>query len=305
MNISISPRRLFMLGFALLLLTNLVVLAGVAYNRSGEPDARITLTERELRPWHSYNDENSGFALRVAWRISDDQEDDHYLYYSRPQIFPYYRGNTEWLDSNKLDALGFDTDEIFRRGDDPDRYKVPISREAYVVLEYDGDAYRRALSHAQATVNKEKKALADRSDDEELQERVKKAERWLEFERIENSRLFVVNVGPDPDLLRQQYSDRGHFIIAKGLVSADYFDSCDRMGVFGRIQQVHIDSIHVPLRFREQFDAILVPRSVRSEDPPQPPRYAVDLAYGSRLEPWIEDVRPLPETADRPASETP
>ena len=32
----------------LLVLTNAVVLAGVAYNRSGEPEVEITLTEREL-----------------------------------------------------------------------------------------------------------------------------------------------------------------------------------------------------------------------------------------------------------------
>ncbi len=294
MKISISPRRLFVLGFALLLLTNIVVLAGVAYNRSGDPDARITLTERELIPWHSYNNENSGFALRIAWRIVGDPENDRYLFYSRPELFPYYQGNPEWLDSKKLDALGFDTDAIFQKGDDPDRYKIPVSREAYVVLEYDGDAYRQVLAQAQARVNKEKKALAARPDDEELQERARKAERWLAFEHIENSRLFVVDAGPDPALLRQQYSDRGRFIIAKALVQAEYVDSCDRTGVFGRIEQVNINSIHVPLSFREQFEAILVPRTVRPEDPPIPPRYAVDLSYGGRLEPWIEGVQALP-----------
>jgi hypothetical protein len=303
MKISISTRQLFMLGFALLLATNIVVLAGVAYNRSGEPDTRITLTERELMPLSSYSYENSGFSLWVIWRVLSSQEDDNYLYYSRPSVYSGYGGHPAWLDSKKLDTLGFDTDEIFQRGDDPDYYKIPVSREAYIVLEYDGDAYQQALAYAQATVNKEKKALAAKPEDEELQERVQKAERWLAFERIENSRLFAVDAGPDPELLRQQYSDRGRFIIARALVQAQYVDSCDETGVFGRIRQMHIDSIHVPLEFREQFDTILVPRTVRPDDPPTPPRYAVDLAYGGRLEPWIESVRQLSETVDQPTSE--
>lgn len=306
MNISLSPRRLFVLGFVLLLVTNIVVLAGVAYNRAGETEARLTLTERELTPQYSYNDENSGFSLWVTWRILDDQENDDYLYYSHPSGFPSYGKHPAWLDSKKLDTLGFDTDEIFQRGDDPDYYKIPVSREAYIVLEYDGDAYQQALAYAQVTVNKNKKALAAKPEDEELQERVQKAERWLAFERIENSRLFAVDAGPDPELLRQQYSDRGRFIIGRALLQAVYIDNFDETGVFGRVEQLNIDSIHVPLEFREQFDAILVPRTVRPEDPPTPPRYAVDLAYGSRLEPWIEGVHALnPENSEQAEAASP
>ena len=41
-------RKLIIASVVLLLLTNVVVLAGVAYNRSGAPLISIELTEREL-----------------------------------------------------------------------------------------------------------------------------------------------------------------------------------------------------------------------------------------------------------------
>ena len=48
-------------AIALIVLTNVVVLAGVAYNRSGEPDATVTLTERELN-------------LAGSWRLEDRED---------------------------------------------------------------------------------------------------------------------------------------------------------------------------------------------------------------------------------------
>ena len=61
--------KLILACVSLLLLSNVVVLAGVAYNRSGEPLASIELTERELPLRVTYNstDDDSGTALSLKW----------------------------------------------------------------------------------------------------------------------------------------------------------------------------------------------------------------------------------------------
>ena len=56
---------------ALLVLTNIIVLVGVAYNRMGDTETSLLLTERELSlPYRSYSKkENSGLSLRVNWNV--------------------------------------------------------------------------------------------------------------------------------------------------------------------------------------------------------------------------------------------
>ncbi len=297
MKITFSTSSLFVLGFILLLITNIVVLAGVAYNRSGEPDTQIRLTERELGLPNSYRpfkDENSGLALTLLWRVYEERE---YRLFSRPWQFSYYGVSPKWLDSDKLKTLGFNTDAILGSGNEPERRKVSIPLEAYIVLEYDGDSYRRSLAFTQANSVKAKQSLASNPEDTKSRKRFENAEKWLAYEQTEASRLFAVDAGIDPVALRQQYSDPSRFIIAKGMISADYrSNNCDKPGVFGRIDRINIQSIHVPFQFRKQFDGIKVLPYVRDDDPIRPPRYAIDLAYGKRLEPWIETVRKLSDT---------
>src|SRR5690606_12668009 len=56
-------------GLALIALTNCWILASVAYNRSGEPEAVLLLSERELLPSrHWRQQENSGVALALLTR---------------------------------------------------------------------------------------------------------------------------------------------------------------------------------------------------------------------------------------------
>lgn len=297
MKITFSSRQLFVLGFLLLLATNILVLAGVLYNRSGEPDARITLTERELRPPYYTHDENSGIGLQITWRTQSNRMNERYLYNPRPLLFSSYGNLADWLDRDKLDALGLDTETVLKNGVDRKRRKASVPREAYLVLEYDGAAYRQALAQAQAAVTKEREALASKPGDKTLQERLEKAELWLSVEQTEASRLFAVDAGLNPGLLRQRYSDRSGYIIAKGLISAEYRSSdCDKPNVAGRIERINIDSILVPLQFRKLFDDMELPRTRYTDDTPKPPRYSVELVYGSRLEPWIEDVHRLPDS---------
>jgi hypothetical protein len=73
------------------ILANAVALVGVARNRSGEPEAEVLLTEREL-PFAPWTDETTGVFLRLEWQRS----------------LPGSKVETPWLDRAKLESLGFD-----------------------------------------------------------------------------------------------------------------------------------------------------------------------------------------------------
>jgi len=66
-----SRKHTLLAGLGLIALTNAIALSGVVYNRSGDPEATLRLTQRELRtPYRWYgNRENSGLALSLVWRV--------------------------------------------------------------------------------------------------------------------------------------------------------------------------------------------------------------------------------------------
>jgi hypothetical protein len=80
------------LAIMLVIVVNIAALAGVWYNRTGPPDAVITLTEREL-PLFNAQEDDSGIALRIAYRRAESDQ------------------NETWLDRAKLEELGFDYPE--------------------------------------------------------------------------------------------------------------------------------------------------------------------------------------------------
>ena len=59
-------------GLALITGVNAIALGGVAYNRSGEAESTLRLSERELRAPYKWSGskENSGLALHLDWRTS-------------------------------------------------------------------------------------------------------------------------------------------------------------------------------------------------------------------------------------------
>lgn len=65
-----SRKTTWIAGLMIIVLTNVIALGGVAYNRAGEPDGTLVLTERELRlPYSSgLARENSGLSLTIEWR---------------------------------------------------------------------------------------------------------------------------------------------------------------------------------------------------------------------------------------------
>ncbi|MDX2494371.1 MAG: DUF4824 family protein, partial [Desulfuromusa sp.] len=93
-----SSRGLFLLGLLLLLLTNVAILAGVAANRSGNPETQVVLTEREVQIPYRSQKENSGLALHLNWRVGGVGDGGGFS--SRWNSPP-------WFDIAKLKELGF------------------------------------------------------------------------------------------------------------------------------------------------------------------------------------------------------
>lgn len=279
-------------GGAVVLITNIVILAGVVYNRSGATPTAITLTEREMTIASS-GEENTGRALRVQWQQ------------------PHIRGleqreGPEWFDQAKLEAVGYDCHVSPTDPNAEQFYQKALPRKAYMVLEYDGAAWvtwlkewEHDLDWTADRVRRGKRSEESLNKEKELSERVKQTA----------SRLVAVDIGWDPAQLRRQYPDPAQFIIAPALVELQYIrtdaqKSGPRRAPFlrGVVSELLVDEIHVSLEHRAILDQI------QREDKQKPrqwsrfgqlpegvdqPRYGVTLRYGKRQEPWIVTVEKL------------
>ena len=107
-----------LLAAAVVMVSNGLVLFGVARNRAGGPVETIQLTQREL-PKGFAEKEDTGVSLRFNWNMGF-----------------YGTDNSAWLDEAKLRSIGFDTAAALR-----DKKHQPLPRPAFVVLEYDGPAW--------------------------------------------------------------------------------------------------------------------------------------------------------------------
>lgn len=281
MKILLSSRGLFSLGFIVLVATNIVVLSGVASNRSGEPESQIILTERELQLPYQVHEENSGLALRLTWRALGKVED--YNNYSD------WRTPT-WLSAKKLEELGFNINNYLSSVGNTTFYKQPIPKEVFIVLENDGEPYREAVKRAEVALDREESSFKLNPSDKRLRDNFERAEKRLKRERIKETRLFAIDAGLDPSELREKYREQSRFIITKGLIKARYDHDKNKKKVFGYISRLSVASIHVPLKHRQVFDSVLAQDKSKKNDF-ETPRFEVELAYGSRLEPWIVSVK--------------
>ena len=274
MPVKYNQRMLFIIGFLLLILTNIVVLMGVASNRSGDHGNPILLTERELGLPYSYKRDNSGLSLRVNWRM---------LSIEKEQIRYWGSRESQWFDENALKKLGFDTERYLASRDDTGYPKRPITKEVFIALEYGGEPYDTMLTRAEMAVTKAIELSQLKNDDETLSANLKDAKDQFERERVSESRLFAIDASRDAGELQRKYSDTTRYIITKGVVYPSYNSNTKR--VFGHIKRVSIEQITVPLKFRKAIDSVR--NQHRAWKKAQPPRYLVSLIYGTRLEPWV------------------
>lgn len=284
-------------AIALIVLTNVVVLAGVAYNRSGEPDATVALTERELH-WQnsrSWTDrEDSGLYLILKWSMPG-----YYDYYWKP------RGNN-WLNENKLKELGFNTSYPLDKKKASRYYSRQMPRQAYVVLEFGGDAYQDWLKKSRERIEEKRRELSEEKKPgkrKNLENDIKNKENSL----VTQSRLFAIDAGTNPKALRKQYPEKSKYIITPAIfkismqytqVEKDQPRSSAKRYLSGRVRKVSISEIHVTSDYRSFFTSDIkthtktyLPRNKPLSD--LEPRYQVTLNYGKRHEPWIADVKKL------------
>ena len=265
--------KILIAGLAIIIVTNVVALAGVVYNRSGEPDGVIELTERELGMPYRYrmNKENTGLGLSIdcidCW------------------------GSPDWFTQAKLIELGFAFQPKQEKGEWLVGYDKVLPRKVYLVLEYDGPAYRQALVDAENELVEEQALLSSNPGIEEFINRVKYAQNQLDRELHYNSRLFAIDVGLDRASLRDTYPDSNQYILMQALVRPiwNYNNEKEEDEWLGRITDLLIDTINIPLEYRAVFEPLenLEPRYSRDD---LLPRYKVVVAFGKRAEPWVIGV---------------
>lgn len=278
--------RFIVAGVALILATNVVALAGVAYNRSGEPESALKLSQRELRlPYYATNEhDNSGISLSFRWRTLNADSDTPYGFgtYS-----PGWRGASTWIDQAKLAALGFDVSKPVDSTEGRLHYNKLLSKEVLLVLELDGAAYQSALARAKEAAEQEQSLFAANPENPKLKERAKTAnDRYLQ-ETQENSRLFAIDAGLDNTALRAKYADRTRYLIVRGQVRPQLNEIDHKLRLSGYISRLSIDEVNVPLSFRPLFEPMLREAGRRTQSTPH---YEVTLTYGKRFEPWITAV---------------
>ncbi|QEY64381.1 DUF4824 family protein [Metapseudomonas lalkuanensis] len=259
-----KARTALLSGLALIGLTNAIALGGVWFNRSGEPDSRLLLSERELHRDHDWTlRENSGLALRLDWRLPSDPNSDD-LYQRLP------------LDDAKLQQLGFTA------GDREGLRFDNRNREVLVVLELDGPARKAELERARQRLTEAEGELRAKPADKRRQDAERAARDYLEQEEKRDSRLFAVDVGLDREALRVRHADRSRYAIVRGSVNAWVRDG----QLTGQIGSLRISEINVPHAWREALGEELA-RDRHSESPP---RFRLWMSIGQRLEPWIDSA---------------
>lgn len=121
----------------LVLLANAFALIQVARNRSGPPEAEITLTDNDLS--YRRDPDDSGVTLRLLWTNPYNRHVDA----GRTQD----AATETWLNRGKLEELGFDCSMDPADRNAPAFYSGQGARACYAALEYDGPAAQRLAAH--------------------------------------------------------------------------------------------------------------------------------------------------------------
>jgi hypothetical protein len=280
-------------GLALIVLTNAIALGGVAWNRSGEPESVLKLTQRELWEPHVYgfSREEGGLQLNLRWRVLPADPD--------VAFYGEYQGAPEWLDEAKLKELGFDVSPPPATRRASWRYDRQLPREVLIVVEFDGPAYQKALERARERAAKEaaKGAATGKTGPGTPAEQ---AATFLKNEETANSRLFAMDAGRDAQALRARYPDRARYAIVQGKVRASHlFGRGKDPRWTGYIEGIQNGQVNVPLEFRRAIERAPrpVPRWPAAADRPA---FEVTVAFGRRFEPWILAVPAPPASSYQP-----
>ena len=275
--------KILIAGLAIILVTNIVALGGVAYNRAGEPEALVELTERELGMPYRYrrNKENTGLGLRINCRLEGTQR----YFYGSNNCW----GSPAWLDRAKLSELGFKLQPQRGKSAGRQTFDKELPRRVFLVLEYNGAAHQRAVINSEKEMKAQQALLANNPNNEGFEERVEEAQKKLYNEQIYNSRLFVIDAGLDKLNLRNTYPDTSKYLLMKALIRPTWSRFGDEEEWKGTITDLLVGTINVPLEYRAIFEP-LEDTQLRRNQNRLAPRYRVRVAFGKRAEPWVIDV---------------
>lgn len=273
-----------LLVLALVLAVNTLTLTGVARNRAGEPEAAMTLSEREL--WllgGSGHEENSGVALRLQW-------DRH-------------ASTQDWFNAEKMAELGIKKPE---KPESSETIRRLPPKKVFVVLEYEGDAWRRFREEKERKISELNEALARGEEREPSRMSIDGEIRSLKKDLSFESRLIPVDAGLDPGSLRDRYPDNRRYLIVSALARAatSYVDGEEAVRVrTGEIDALLISELHISLKLTAPLHGLAPSGSLfnyRHDQPDAPPepRYAVDVRWGRRFEPWVTAVRRIDKEAE-------
>ncbi len=277
------------IAIAIIMLTNVIVLLGVAYNRSGKSESTLNLTEREL-PIKYISKENSGLFLNLNWNTSGQK------------LNGSISSKTHWLNKSKLEQLGFDTSYPLDSKKSWKQYYRQLPKKAFIVLEYEGASWKEW----QRIVKEEIKSLQ-----EKLKKEKKKNSISYQKSRIKNliwdlnhkSRLFAIDAGANPFNLREKYPNQSQYLIVPGAIKIQKLNYSEfnsegkkisKPYISGYIKELSIIDIYVP----SDQKAVLrtLPKRVSKYASKQDeilkgkPRYKVQLSLGKRFEPWIQSI---------------
>jgi hypothetical protein len=243
-------RGLILTAVVVVLATNAWCLIAARRNRSDSSGGTVELTERELRlvqfPW-----ESTVTSLDLRWDVLSDIPED--------------RGRPAWLDATKLSELGYDCTVPVSSPNAKEHYTSLSSALVFLVLEYEGEAWRQAGRDRKPT-----------------------------------TRLFVVDAGRDARRLRDRYPDTTTHVITRGVVRPWYQEHRIPDGtplatprLRGWIESVLPSQIFVPQPSSQVLEEFRRRGSPAPEPPDSEPRFAVTVTWGSNYEPWVHRVRRL------------
>jgi hypothetical protein len=307
-----SHMWLMVAGALVLALTNAVVLVGIASNRQQPPDSVLILTEREFGPewnWMWREGEDSGLSLRLQYRVESAWR-PKLAELGAQETFGRYSnfGPIVWLDRDKLASLGFDVATPPTLSVKDIHYDRMLGRDVLLVLELDGPVRARALQAARDLLTHREHELATDPERKDAAQRLESAQIALRSEEDEASRLFVVDAGLDQAMLRRRYADRTHYAIVHGNISPFVIRDGASAQVYGAVTALRCATINIPLQFRAAVPldpptniGVMAKARIEKNHP-----FTINVAFGSRLEPWIVSAHDGPATtAQPPASSHP
>ena len=231
-----------------ILVANVWTYVSATLNRGDAPGGTIELTERELLLPEATGD-STAILLELDWDTLHAPTER--------------RGAADWLDAAKLVELGLDPRLPGMLAEDPDLDYSELSIPVFVVLEYEGPAWRQAPP-----------------------------------ERERSTRLLAIDAGLDPGQLRERYADPGRYVIARGVVDSFVQELPHAEGeppppprVHGILEGIQPSHVFVPRPHNRILeDARRRGNSARDHEDDRP-RFCATVSWGRRYEPWIESVR--------------